>query len=218
MSDRRAALAACSMRNATNDRTYTETITSRRTQALFVALTLLFLSLLVWRATSTGLGILAIAFCCLSVLFLFYSLNYRKLVLRLTPEALKLEFGIFTWAIRLDTIGDCHIDDLSLWWIGGAGIHFRFVRGSYRAHLNFLEHPRVVLRLEKRRRLVREVAFSTRRPEEVLRFLREMGVGTGAARNERGPRQRPQLPPSRDCSHRILSPRRYPRPKVPRRK
>jgi hypothetical protein len=169
------------MRDATDDRTYTETITSRRTQALFVALTLLFLSLLIWRAASPGLGILTIAFCGLSAFFLFYSLNYRKLVLSVTPEALKLEFGIFTWAIPLDTVGDCHIDDLSLWWIGGAGIHFRFVRGSYRAYLNFLEHPRVVLTLEKRRRLVREVAFSTRRPEEVLRFLREMGVGSGRA-------------------------------------
>jgi hypothetical protein len=39
--------------------------------------------------------------------------------------------------------------------------------------LNFLEHPRVVLALRKKRGLVRDVVFSTKRPEEVLRLVRE---------------------------------------------
>jgi hypothetical protein len=73
----------------------------------------------------------------------------------------------------MDNIEKCFLDDTSLWRIGGAGIHFSWFHGRYRAMFNFIEHPRVVFALKKKRGPVRDVAFSTRRPNEVLRFIQE---------------------------------------------
>jgi hypothetical protein len=39
---------------------------------------------------------------------------------------------------------------------------------------NFLEYPRVVLALKQRKGLVRDIAFSTRRPQEVMRLIQPM--------------------------------------------
>lgn len=161
-------------RRKRSDCTYEERVSSRRTEALFVGLTLLFLLLFTWRATTSGLGFLPMALFLLFAFFLFYSLNYRALIIRMTPEALELRFGIFRWTVSLADIEDCRLDDTSLWRMGGAGIHFTRIRGRYRAMLNFLEHPRVVIALKRRKGPVREIAFSTRRPEEIMRLLREV--------------------------------------------
>lgn len=133
------------------DPIYEEKVASRRTVALFVTLTLLFMALLVWRATNSGLGFLTIVFFCLFSFFLFCSLNYRTLIIRLTPESLVLRFGIFTWRISAATIEQCYLDDTPMWRIGGAGIHFTMIRRRYHAMLNFLEYPRVVVSLKKRK-------------------------------------------------------------------
>ena len=54
---------------------YTERVSSRRTKILFVALTLLFFTLLIWRVAARGLDILVVVFCFLFALFFFYALN-----------------------------------------------------------------------------------------------------------------------------------------------
>ncbi len=72
--------------NAKDNPVYEEKITSRRTEALFVSLTILFLLLLVWHLNTAGMEILSIILFFFCGLFLFYSLNYRALIIRLTPE------------------------------------------------------------------------------------------------------------------------------------
>ena len=103
---------------------------------------------------------------------MFYSLNYRVLTIRLTAETLQLKFGLFVWVIPLSNIEACYPDETSLWRIGGAGIHFTPLRGRYRAIFNFLEHPRLVIALKVRRGPVRDIAFSTRQPDDVRRLIR----------------------------------------------
>jgi hypothetical protein len=147
---------------------YEERVSSRRTDAVWVGLTIIFLALLVWRTTTTGFGILATVFFCLFCLFLFYALNYRTLIIRMTADSLVLRFGVFRWVVPWHTIENCSLDDTSMWRIGGAGIHFTMIRKRYRVFLNFLEHPRVVLALKERRGSVWDIAFSTRQPEEVV--------------------------------------------------
>jgi hypothetical protein len=164
-----------------DDPIYEEKVTSGRTTALFVVLMLLFLWLSAWRATATGIGPLAIVFFCMFCFFLFYALNYRTLVIRITRESLVLTFGIFTWTIRLEDIAECALDDVSLWRIGGAGIHFTWIRRRYRAMFNVLEYPRVVVSLKRRRGLVRDIAFSTRRPYAVMAIIADAAAGKGAA-------------------------------------
>ena len=154
-----------------DDPIYEEEVSSGRTEALFVGLMLTFLMLFAWRAAAIGIGPSTIVFFCLFSMFLFYSLNYRTLVIRITTKIVRLKFGLFTWSIPLGTIEDCRLDTASLWRIGGAGIHFTIMQKRYRAMFNFLEHRRLVLMLRKKKGLVREIAFSTKRPEEIKRII-----------------------------------------------
>jgi hypothetical protein len=71
----------------------------------------------------------------------------------------------------LHNIEVCFPDTTSLWRIGGAGIHFTPLHGRYRAMFNFLAHPRLVVALKVKQGWVRDVAFSTRHPDEVLRLI-----------------------------------------------
>jgi hypothetical protein len=61
---------------------------------------------------------------------------------------------------------------------GGAGIHFMFIRDRYRASFNFLEYPRVVIAFKKKVGPVRDISFSTRKPEDVIQLIQgRMEVG-----------------------------------------
>jgi hypothetical protein len=152
---------------------YSEKLSSNKTEILFIALTLLFFFLFIWRVTEGSVDFLADIFLFFSVCFLFYSLNFRTLVVRLTLESLKLSFGIFTWTISLNNVGEIQPDDdlPLLMKYGGAGIHFMFVRKRYRASFNFLEHSRVVIALKRKAGLVSDVSFSTCQPNEIIRLI-----------------------------------------------
>jgi Ca2+/Na+ antiporter len=151
---------------------YYEKLSSKKTEWLFIALTALFLLLFVWRVSVNSWNSLAIVFLVLSCFFLFYSINYRILIIRITSDFLKLSFGIFTWTVRFDNIESCSLDEIPAFMkYGGAGIHFMNIRKRYRASFNFLEYPRVVIAFKRKVGLVREISFSTRRPEEVIRLL-----------------------------------------------
>jgi hypothetical protein len=153
---------------------YQEQLSSPRTEALFILLTGVPLAAAIGRIRLTGLDGGSIALLLAALFFLFYSLNYRTLVLRIDPESLHLRFGLFEWTIPLQNIETCVPDSLTLWRIGGAGIHFTPVAGRYRAMFSFLEHPRLVLALRLKKGPVRDIAFSTRRPAEVLATLQPL--------------------------------------------
>ena len=158
----------------TNNIIYTERVSSNKTEALFLAFTIIFFALFLWRVASDSLDGFAIAFLCFFFFFLFYCVNYRVLVIRITPESLNLTFGIFTWTVPVNNIEAVRIDDLpALMRMGGAGIHFMFIRKRYRASFNFLEYPRVVIALKKQRGPVKDISFSTRQPDDILRHIRE---------------------------------------------
>ena len=158
--------------DSTNTLLYTERISSRKTEALFLALMFIFFLLLFWRVNAVNLDWVAIVFACFFVLFLFYSVNYRTLLIRLTTESLKLTFGIFTWTVPVDNIEECSLDELpAIMKFGGAGIHFMTIRNRYRASFNFLEYARVVVMLKRKQGLVQDVSFSTRRPDEIIERL-----------------------------------------------
>lgn len=156
----------------TDNPIYEERVSSARTVAFFSGLTILFLMLFIWRIRIVSPDILSAVFFFFFVFFFFYAVNYRTLIIRLTQESLKLKFGIFTWTIPLDNVGECRLDDLPmLMRYGGAGIHFMLIRKRYRASFNFLEHPRVVIELNRKVSLVQDISFSTRRPDDVIQLL-----------------------------------------------
>jgi Ca2+/Na+ antiporter len=151
---------------------YHERVTSNKTEALFLALMVLFFLLSVWRVSAYRLDVLAAVFFFFFVVFLFYSVNYRTLIIRITPESLKLTFGIFTWTVALDNVETCTLDDVPAFMrMGGAGIHFMFIRKRYRASFNFLEYPRVVIAFKRKVGPVRDISFSTRQSDDVLQLI-----------------------------------------------
>jgi hypothetical protein len=154
-----------------NGTVYHEALTSHRTTALFATLAILFLALFAWRFTGGGFGPWAIVWLCLAGVFLFYTVNYRSLSIRISAAEVNLAFGIFRTTLRVEHIASWSVDRASLWRISGAGIHFTFIAKRYRMYLNFLEHPRIVLALRQRKGPVREVAFSTRAPGAVMQAL-----------------------------------------------
>jgi len=157
-----------------NNIIYYEELSSKRTGWLFLGLTAFFLLLTVWRLKTGGWDGYTVSFLVFACFFLFYSVNYRVLIIRITPEAIKLTFGIFKWTVPFNNIQNCSIDEIPAFMkYGGAGIHFMFIEGRYRASFNFLEYPRVVIAFRNKVGPVQDISFSTRRPEEVLRNIRE---------------------------------------------
>ena len=160
--------------NKKNNLIYSEKLTSWITTRLFLILTVIFLLLLIWRINFWGMDTPAIVFACIFFLFLFYVINYRTLQIRLTDNSLQLIFGIFHWTEELDNIETCSLDQLPAFYEkGGAGIHFMMVNQRYRASFNFLEYPRVVIGLKKKRGWVRDLSFSTRQLENILQIIGE---------------------------------------------
>ncbi len=47
------------------------------------------------------------------------------------------------------------------------------VRQRYRASVNFLEYPRIVIAFKKKVGPVRDISFSTRHPDEVLQHIHQ---------------------------------------------
>jgi len=152
---------------------YDETLSSNKTGALFIILTTVFLGLFAWRWSIVGWNGWTIIFLCIAAFFLFYVFNYRVLKIYITSENLRLTFGIFTWRVAISNIKNCYIDEDTIWRFGGAGIHFMFVKGKYWAFLNFLEYPRVVVTLKKKKGAVQEIAFSTKQPDLVIGMLQD---------------------------------------------
>jgi hypothetical protein len=153
---------------------YNEKVSSKKTQALFLALTSLFSWLTLRRLKARRRDMLSDASTFFAVFFLFYSLNYRTLKIRITSDELRLKFGVFTWRVPMENIAGCRLDDLPvIMRMGGAGIHFMSIGKRYRASLNFLEHPRVVVALKNKLGPVEDISFSTRHPNEVIQLIQE---------------------------------------------
>jgi len=152
---------------------YHEKVTSTRTTALFFLLTVLCGFFFSWRLLGLWMDWLAVLLLVLACFFLFYTLNYRTLEIQLDEEMLRLKFGLFIWRVPLTNIVEIQPDDQIPWLMrnGGAGIHFMFVNGRYRASFNFLEHPRVVITFKNKVGPVLDLSFSTRQPAMLMEQL-----------------------------------------------
>lgn len=155
------------------DLLFEESLSSIKTQAVFLALTILCLALFNWRLRAIALDLGVIVYGAFFIFFLFYLLNFRTLTIRLTTRSLKLTFGLFSWEAPVENIETAELDEIPpLMYYGGAGVHFMMLRGRYRASFNFLEYPRLVVGFRQPMGVVREISFSTCRAEELLRLLR----------------------------------------------
>ena len=154
------------------DQIYQEKIQSPLTILLFTLLALVFSALFTWRVTVVGFRAFPIVCLVLALFFFSYVLNYQTLRITITEEAVLLKFGLIRWRTRLENIQTCKMDDSpNLIKYGGAGVHFAFVKGEYRAFFNFLEHPRTLISFHHKQGLVRGLVFTTRQPEQVIEII-----------------------------------------------
>lgn len=152
---------------------YQEKLKSNRTLALFLCLMLVFLVLLIWRWNTSGFGFFTGLFLFLTLTFFFYSLNFRVLEISLTSLSLTLRFGIIKWSVAVENIAECKTDEIpTLMRYGGAGVHLMMINRRYRVSLNFLEYPRIVIKLKTKTGPVCDVSFSTQKPEEWIHQIK----------------------------------------------
>lgn len=154
------------------DQIYQEKIQSSLTTLLFTFLMLVSSALFAWRVMIVGFRAFPIICLVLALFFFLYVLNYRTLRIMITEEEVLLKFGLIRWRTKLENIQACKVDDSpNLIKYGGAGVHFAFVKGEYRAFFNFLEHPRILITFHQKQGLVQGVVFTTRQPEQVLEII-----------------------------------------------
>jgi hypothetical protein len=164
------------MRAQREDLLYQERLISTGTQGFFLALTLVFFIPFMLRVQAVVCDWLTFALGFFAVTFLFYTVNYRMLLIQVTAQELVLKFGLFTWRESRQNIKDCALDSMAAWqYYGGAGIHYLLVRGRYRVSFNFLQYPRVMVSLKKKKGLVKDISFSSEHPQELLKVLSERG-------------------------------------------
>ena len=151
---------------------YEEKVQSSRTTLLFIILAGIFFSLFIWRVLISGWKTLPAVLLFFGVFFTFYIINYRVLKIRISDREIILRFGLISWRTDLENIGEVVLDDSpKLIRYGGAGVHLAFVSGEYRAFFNFLEYPRLVVRLKNKKSPVQALVFTTRYPQDILQIL-----------------------------------------------
>lgn len=153
---------------------YREDVRSIKTEQLFILLALAFFALGLWRFSAVGFKFVPGLFIILGMFFAFYIVNYRVLKITITDQGLRLKFGLISWNTDFENIKECLLDDApEIIKYGGAGVHFAFVQGEYRAFYNFLEYPRILVRFELKQGWVKALVFSTRNPETIIELLQE---------------------------------------------
>ena len=153
---------------------YFEDVSSLKTTLLFLGLAIAFFGIFIWRVSVVGFSTFPILCLFFSSFFGLYFLNYRILKIRITDKILSLKFGLVRWRTNLDNVNTSSIDDSpDLIKYGGAGVHFAFVNKKYRAFFNFLEYPRILITFKEKQGPVRGLVFTTRKPDEVLKFIQE---------------------------------------------
>lgn len=82
------------------------------------------------------------------LLFVGLTINFSRLIIRMTPQSISVSYGIFKHAIAWENIEDCYLDEASAIRYGGWGIRMGRVKGRWRLIYNTIGDPRVVISLK----------------------------------------------------------------------
>ncbi|MEF8833204.1 MAG: hypothetical protein V5A66_06800 [Candidatus Thermoplasmatota archaeon] len=152
--------------------TYEETVFSKWMTLLLGSITTIFL--LIWSydifvGWSWSDPLLRWFWLGMFLFFLAFTANFSKLKIKINTQGLTVGYGIARKKIPWERVEDCHIDEKSALRYGGWGIRFTRVSGKWRTAYNVVGGSRVVVSLNEG--LIREVAFSTKNPEEVKEVI-----------------------------------------------
>ncbi len=104
------------------------------------------------------------------LLFLGLTINFGRLVIKITHHSITVGYGIIKKTIPWENIDDCYVDQTSTVKYGGAGIRVAKVKGKLVLVYNTIGTPRCVLSLKEGR--FQEFVFSTKNPEEVINVVK----------------------------------------------
>lgn len=103
------------------------------------------------------------------VLFLGFTINFRKLVIKMRPDGISVNYGIFKRTIKWENIEKCYVDEDSALGYGGWGIRIGSGKEGLRLVYNLIGRPRIVLSLKKGK--FKEFVFSTANPQKVIEIV-----------------------------------------------
>jgi hypothetical protein len=96
--------------------------------------------------------------------------NFLRLTTKITPQGIRVSFGIFKRVITWENVKGCYIDEASAVRYGGWGVRIGRVKGRWRLVYNVIRCPRIVVELKEGR--FKEFVFSTKNPEEIMEIIR----------------------------------------------
>ncbi len=156
------------------DNIYEEKIFSKWITIILAAFTVGFLFVLVYQILVEPIGTRPAPNwfnLLMSLLFLGLTINFSRLSIKMTPQSIVVGYGIFKHTIPWKDVEDSYLDEASTIRYGGWGIRIGRFKGKWRLVYNVIGGPRVVLLLKKGR--FRELVFSTKKPEEVIKVGRQ---------------------------------------------
>jgi len=150
---------------------YEEDVSSYWISGILGAVALLFLTLEVQRSMMAPLTLPAGLFPVMFLLFLVLALSFRRLTIRITSEGVSVTYTLFRYDVAWDDIVDVAVDERSGFWYRGYGVRLARGRDGWVLVFSTIGPARVTLVL--RGRWFSHFVFSTRRPEEVVKLVRE---------------------------------------------
>ena len=107
----------------------------------------------------------------LSLFFLGLLLIFRTLTIRITTDNVTVAYGPISYSVPLEEITDIRADETSALRYGGAGIRLAPVGGKLRLVFSVIGGQRVIIGIRGRR--IGELVFSTERPDEIIKLIRD---------------------------------------------
>ncbi len=137
------------------------------------AVSAIMLIILIYQITVGPLGESsepAIFFLIMFIIFLVLTLNFARLIIRISFQSVTVGYGIIKKRIPLENIEDCEIDKTPAIKYGGAGIRTARIQGEWVLVYNVVGGARCVLKLKEGR--FKKFVFSTKSPEEVVNVIK----------------------------------------------
>jgi hypothetical protein len=153
---------------------YEEKIFQKGLTTILIVITLVFLILWIYQAFIGPIGTNPapnMLFLIMFLVFTFMVSTFNRLVIKITPEFIRVGYGIFRRQISWEKIESCYPDEASVVIYGGWGIRFGRFKGKWRLIFDTVGDPRVVFLLKEGK--FREFVFSTKNPDEVTELVKE---------------------------------------------
>jgi hypothetical protein len=156
-----------------SDYIYEEKVFAKIIGGMLGAVTVMMVIILIWQVMFTSLDEvewLPILFITMFFLFLFLTLTFSRLIIRVSFQGVTVSFGIIKKSIPWENIEGIEIDETSAIKYGGAGIRTARIKGEWVLVYNVIGGPRCALRLKEGR--FKRFVFSTKNPEEVVNVIK----------------------------------------------